>query len=99
MVNRDNEASYLLVDYLPVLLYHIHPCVHSTARDSVPVFFQGKKKKRKREKLQESTSGRPRVTFQPILLLMRNVFKAVCIFLFTALFFSYTVIPKFGFSS
>ena len=60
--------------------------------------FQGKKKKRKREKLQESTSGRPRVTFQPALLL-RNTFKAVCIFLYTALFFNYTVIPKLGFSS
>lgn len=77
----------LLIDHLPAYLCRAHPCVHSTGLTrQCAVFFQGKKKKRKREKLQESTSGRPHVAFQPVLMLLTNTFKVVFVFLCTHCF-------------
>lgn len=72
---------HLFVDCLLVFLFHIHPRVHSIVCNmTLPIFFQGKKKKRKREKLQESASGRHRVTVQSVLMLLTSAFEEVRIF-------------------
>ncbi|KAK2498551.1 hypothetical protein MC885_019888 [Smutsia gigantea] len=59
---KENEVSPSLLTACPYFCVHIHPYVHSSVPDMTVClfFFQGKKKKRKREKLQESTSAVPR---------------------------------------
>ncbi|CAI9179209.1 unnamed protein product [Rangifer tarandus platyrhynchus] len=49
----------LLVDHLPIFLYHVHSCVLSKAFNVTTCLSCSslRKNERKREKLQESTSG------------------------------------------